>query len=202
MDEWDRQQRGGHEPVPAEKGEVQASSARSEGGSDNGVEQPRQAEPEQRSRDQLETMEERELGESELRNQLKLLSADLENFRRRSELQILEAGKRGQDRFLAELVPVLVDLQAALSQPAGNDAEGLRTGIAMVLDKLLTRLEGLGYTRIPARGQSMDPLRFEALFTVPSSTHPPGTVLDELAPGFERDSRVVLPAKVSVARGE
>lgn len=131
---------------------------------------------------------------------LKQLSADFDNYRRRSEAQLREAAKRGQDEFLRELVPVLVDLQAALDQPVGQDVQVLRQGLVLLQEKLLACIRTLGYNRIEAKGQRMDPRRFEALFTVPSSEASPGTVLEELSPGFERDGKVILPAKVSVAK--
>ena len=139
-------------------------------------------------------------GEARLREQLRQLSADFENFRRRSEAAHARAFGSGQDRFLEEVVPVIVDLRAALELSGDDQGEGVRKGIELVLTKLEACIEALGYSRVPTVGERMDPRRHEAIFTVPSTEHPPKVVLRELAPGFERNGRVVLPARVAVSR--
>lgn len=136
---------------------------------------------------------------AQLRALLKQLSADFDNFRRRSKQQLERERTRGQDLFLEELIPVLVDLQAAMAASGEGAAEALREGVRLVLDKLYQRIESLGYKRIPTRGVRLDPRRHDALFTVPTADHEPGTVVDEISPGFLRGDRLVLPAKVSVA---
>lgn len=134
--------------------------------------------------------------------QLKQLSADFENYRRRSEATLRVERLRGQDRFLEELVPVLVDLQAAVSFRTTSEVDALREGVSLILEKLEARLTALGYHRIPTRGELLDPTRHDALFTQVVPELSPGTIIDELSPGFVREGRVVFPAKVSVARVE
>ncbi len=138
-----------------------------------------------------------------LKDQLRRLSADFENYRRRSRAELERAEARGQDRFLEALVPVIVDLEASLRhEPKDEHDKGLLDGIRMVTEKLQQTLAKLGYTRIPTVGERMDPNRHEALFTVKSPEHPAKVVAQELAPGYERDGKVVLPAKVAVSQGE
>ncbi len=133
--------------------------------------------------------------------QLKQLSADFENFRRRSRDELQRAQQRGQDLFLGELLPVLVDFQAALDHGSAGGEEGLREGLGLILEKLHGRIAALGYERIGTIGQRMDPVRHEALFTVPAQgEQPAGVVVQELSPGFERAGKVIHPAKVAVSR--
>jgi molecular chaperone GrpE len=153
-------------------------------------------------RDTLEQAEPSELGQEQLLEQLRQLSADFENFRKRSGVQVQEAARKGQDQMLEELIPLLTDLGSVTRQPLMPDQVGVRRGIEMILEKGFGILAGLGYQRVATTGLTLDPRRHEALLTIASDSVPSGQVLEELAPGFERDGKVVIAAKVAVARGE
>lgn len=72
------------------------------------------------------------------------------------------------------------------------------------LDILVGHLEGLllkeGVARIETAGQPFDPAVMMAVAAEPSSTHPPQTVLEELAAGYLRRGELLRPAHVKVAR--
>lgn len=139
--------------------------------------------------------------EERLVAQLKQLSADFDNYRRRTKADLAAARARGRDQFLTELLPVLVDLGAACAPgPEEACAAGLLRGLRLLEEKLYETIAGLGYARVATVGESLDPTRHDALLAVGAGDLPPRTVVQELAPGFERDGRVVVPAKVAVTR--
>jgi len=139
--------------------------------------------------------------EQRLVAQIKQLSADFENFRRRSKAELADARARGRDHFLGELVPVLVDLASACRQgPEETSVPGVLEGLRLLEEKLYGTISALGYQRVPTVGHAMDPTRHDALMAVQSDDAPPRTVVQEFAPGFERDGRVVVAAKVAVAK--
>ena len=88
---------------------------------------------------------------------------------RRDITKEIEAGKRA---LLSDLLEVVDNLERAINAAMGREASGqeaLLSGVSMVRDQFLAKLQGLGVRRIDAMGQDFDPSRFEAVSTVPVS---------------------------------
>lgn len=84
---------------------------------------------------------------------------------RRDVARDVEAGKK---KFLADLLEVLDNLERALEAAPAEGAEGgLKSGVTMVRDQFLLKLEAQGVRRVAARGEIFDPTCFEAISAVP-----------------------------------
>src|SRR5579862_5174612 len=83
-------------------------------------------------------------------------AAELENLRKRAQRDLENAHKFGQDRLLADLLPVKDSLEMALASLGDKpEAAALRTGVDMTLRLLTAALERQGVTEIdPARGEA------------------------------------------------
>ena len=57
-----------------------------------------------------------------------------------------------------------------------------------------------GVTRIAAKGQPLDPNRHQAMIEIPSDDVEPGTIVEEMQPGYMLKDRLLRPALVGVAR--
>jgi molecular chaperone GrpE len=157
------------------------------------------------SREEATTSPEAQL--EELRRQLddkqdRLLRAlaEADNIRRRAQRDRDEYVKYANESLLRDLVPVLDNLDRALeSARATAGASSVVTGVELIQRELLRVLERAGVTRYSAVGQPFDPSRHEAIARVVSTETAPDTVVNETAPGYLLNGRVLRPALVAVA---
>lgn len=125
--------------------------------------------------------------------------ADLENLRKRYRREIEREREAERMRGAAAWLPVVDDLERALSHADGEDTpvvEGLRA----VLGEANEVLSRLGFPRFEDIGERFDARRHEALSAV-AADGPPGVVLEVLRPGYGNGDVVLRPAGVVVSLG-
>jgi molecular chaperone GrpE len=128
-------------------------------------------------------------------------AADFDNFRKRSRRDVDEAGRRGGEDLLRELLPVFDNLERAASHAeTATDVQSLADGIRMVMRQFTDTLVKLGVERVPSVGEAFDPAVHEAIQHMATEEHPPGTVAAEVQAGYRRSERLVRPALVVVAK--
>ncbi len=128
--------------------------------------------------------------------------AEMVNFRRRTDEERIANSKYANSRLIANILPVLEELDLAISHTegqAGNN-ESLLEGIKLIQRKLTGVLESEGVAAIEAVGLMFNPLEHEAVGTEESDEMEPGYVTQILRPGFRLHDRVIRPAQVMVAR--
>jgi len=131
--------------------------------------------------------------------------AELENFKRRIQRERAEALRYASDGLLRDLLPVLDNLGRAIQAAKESRGDGagvgpLIDGVEMVQRQLVDTVDRHGASRIEARGKAFDPSLHEAVAQVETDQVPPGTVVDELAPGYRLHDRLLRAAQVSVAK--
>jgi molecular chaperone GrpE len=124
-------------------------------------------------------------------------TADLENYKKRSQKEREEVQKFGVEKLVKDLLPVLDNLDRALAAAAPDDP--LVAGVKLVRTSFEQALARQGVKGFSALGQPFDPARHEALMQVPTADFPPGTVALEHARGFTLHERLIRPAMVGVA---
>lgn len=128
---------------------------------------------------------------AELLADLQRVQADFANYRRRSLRDQQVAADRAKASVIAQLLPVLDDLDRARSH---GDLEA--GPLKLVADKLATALEGLGLSGFGAEGDDFDPALHEAVQHEGDGTHPVvGTVMRR---GYKVGEQVVRHAMVGV----
>lgn len=136
----------------------------------------------------------------ELRDLLLRTRAEMENVRKRMNRERDEERRYAAMPIIRDLLPVIDNLHRALSAgQQDHDAEALLQGVQMVTRQFEETLERQGVKLIPAVGEQFDPHLHEALQQVPTSEHPPMTVIQEYERGFQLHDRVVRPSKVIVS---
>jgi molecular chaperone GrpE len=126
--------------------------------------------------------------------------AETDNVRRRAQRDREDYVKYATESLLRELVPIFDNFDRALA--AGRAAAGAASvveGVELIQRELLRVLERAGLTRYSAIGQPFDPARHEAIARVVSGEAAPDTVVQETAPGYMLNGRVLRPALVAVA---
>lgn len=127
--------------------------------------------------------------------------ADHDNFRKRVNKEREDQEKYGAERLLRDFLPVIDNLERALSHAAAaEDASGLSDGVAMTLKQFRATLERFGVKGFDAVGTPFDPERHEAIQQVETEEHPSNTVVQEFQKGYFIHDRLLRPALVVVAR--
>jgi len=126
--------------------------------------------------------------------------AELENFKKRSLQERSKLLKYKDEDLLRELLPVVDNLERALSNSPKDDMENpLTQGVQMVLRMFAEALKKYGVTEIEALGKSFDPQFHEAIAQEPSANGPSNLVTRELEKGYMYKDRLLRPAKVIVS---
>ena len=129
--------------------------------------------------------------------QLQRSRADFANFRRRTEQERAQIRELANQVLLAQLVPVLDDLQRALAAvPEDQRDTPLVQGLQLIERKFWGVLERAGVTPIEAVGQPFDPAQHEAVESVPGTAG--DTVVDVYQAGYRLGQTLLRPAMVKV----
>jgi molecular chaperone GrpE len=145
---------------------------------------------------------------SEHKNQWLRALAEAENVRRRLQRERDDAVKYAITGFAKDLLPVADNLRralAAIPQEALDNDEALRnlaTGVEMTERLLQAALERHNLKRIEPLGEKFDSNLHQAMYEVPDSGQPAGTIVQVLEAGYLLHDRLVRPALVAVAKGE
>ena len=125
------------------------------------------------------------------------LAADFENYKKRATRERHEYVALANERLIAELLPILDDLERALSAAEQHEEAQLEEGVELVHRSLAGLLERHGVQPISTEGK-FDPHVHEALLSQPSEAEE-GSVIDVVQKGYKLGDRVVRPARVVVA---
>ena len=139
--------------------------------------------------------------EAELAKQKDLyvrLAADFDNFRKRSAQETDRRAAAQKEAFIRELLPVIDNLERALSNVSGSPPEQVREGVEITLQQLNQLLRRHGIEPEESRLQTFDPHRHEAVATRHDPSQSEHTVLETFQRGYRRGNEVFRPAKVVV----
>ncbi len=125
--------------------------------------------------------------------------ADFENFRKRIERDRQEEGRRGVERLIVDLIPVLDAFNRALQAHDDPAFEEYRKGITLIRKQLWDSLAKHGVQRIEAAGQMFDPHLHQAIERLESQDFPDGFIVAVFQDGYMFYGRVLRPAIVRVA---
>lgn len=125
--------------------------------------------------------------------------ADLDNFRKRVDRTMARVVAEERAQGASEWLPVLDNLDRALSHADPDTDDPLIQGIRAVRDQAVAVLARLGFPRQDRVGVPFDPVHHEAVSTVNDPGNPEGTVVEIVRPGYGDDHRQLRPASVVVA---
>ena len=126
------------------------------------------------------------------------LAAEFDNYKKRAARERQEYTTLANERIVKDLLPILDDLERALTAVEQHEGAQLEEGVRLVHRSLASLFERNGLTEIDAAGK-FDPHVHEALLAQPAEEREPGDVLDVIQKGYKLGDRVVRPARVIVA---
>ena len=143
------------------------------------------------------------------RERLLRFAAESENQKKRLEREKAEATLYAASNFARDLLAVADSLSRALFAVPEQERDIIDDvmkkfldGIEMTERELLNVFQRHNIRRIETIGQKFDPNYHQAMFEVPTSEKPPGTVMQEVQAGYAVGERCLRPALVGVAKAE
>ena len=135
----------------------------------------------------------------ELDDRLLRLTAEYDNFRKRSQREKNESRQFANQHLLEKQLPVLDNFEMALT--AAKDADpAIRDGVQMIYDQFVSVLKDAGVEPIDAEGEPFDPNLHEAISQKETTKVDEGTVVQQVQRGYKLNDRLVRPARVIVAK--
>lgn len=130
------------------------------------------------------------------------LSAEFDNYRKRTMKEKAELIKNGGEKAITAILPVLDDLERALkTMEASDDVKAMREGVELIYSKFVKILAQEGLQMIKTNGEEFNTDYHEAIALVPSpSEEQKGTILDCVQTGYQLNDKVIRHAKVVVAQ--
>jgi molecular chaperone GrpE len=130
------------------------------------------------------------------------VSAEFENYKKRTAREMADFKKFANQSLLRELLPIIDNLElaikAAAEAPDGEDA-CLLDGVELTRKEILKVFENFHVEPIDALGKPFDPNFHEAVMREESDEHPENTVVNELQKGYLMHDRLLRPSMVVVA---
>jgi molecular chaperone GrpE len=125
--------------------------------------------------------------------------ADFENFKKRTERDRIEEGRRGVERMITDLIPVMDAFDRALQGHDDPAYEEYRKGVTLIRKQLWDAIARHGVQRIEATGKMFDPHQHQAIERLESDEYPDGSVVAVFQDGYLFNGKVLRPAIVRVA---
>lgn len=143
--------------------------------------------------------------QSQLADQHELMlriKAEAENARRRASLDVEKAHKFALEKFASDLLPVVDNLERALTFIDREDEafKGVIEGIELTMKGFLDTVAKYGVVQIDPAGQPFNPDQHQAMSIQPSADVPPNTVTFVMQKGYELNGRLLRPAMVGVSK--
>ncbi|HCT5773495.1 TPA: nucleotide exchange factor GrpE [Enterobacter hormaechei] len=132
------------------------------------------------------------------------IKAEMENLRRRTELDVEKAHKFALEKFVNELLPVIDSLDRALevADKANTDNAAMIEGIELTLKSMLDVVRKFGVEVIADTDVPLDPNVHQAIAMVESEDVAAGNVLGVMQKGYTLNGRTIRAAMVTVAKAK
>lgn len=134
--------------------------------------------------------------------------AETENARRRAQREREDTIRYGASALAKDLLNVADNLQRALQSVPSEARESddviknLVIGIEMTEKELLSAMQKQGVEKIEPLGEKFSYDKHQAMFEVPDTGKPAGTIVELMQPGYIMHERLLRPAMVGVAKGD
>lgn len=128
------------------------------------------------------------------------VSAELENYKKRTAREKAEFMRYANEKLARDLLETVDNLERALAHHEAEADPALAEGVRMTLKLLLDTLARHGITPIEAVGAPFDPNLHEAVGETHSDEVEENHVVEEYQRGYRLHDRLLRPAMVVVCR--
>jgi molecular chaperone GrpE len=131
------------------------------------------------------------------------LEKETADMRARLLKTLEDRSKQAQFNFLTTLLPVLDNLNLAVSaSETDSSVENLRNGVVGTARSFEQALMSVGVEAVPSVGMTFDPELHEAIDMAEVDADQDGRVTAEYSRGYKFGNQLLRPAKVQVGRGK
>lgn len=137
----------------------------------------------------------------DLKEKVLRITAEMQNIKRRSEIDLANAYKYDGFDLMEKLLPILDNFERALSIKQ-EGTEKFLEGFKMIYDNLQSILLSKGVTEIECIHKDFDPNLMNAVMTDTDMEYANNVVLDVLQKGYMYQDKILRPAMVKVNERE
>lgn len=131
--------------------------------------------------------------------QLLRMTAEFDNFRKRTQREKEELRKFGHKDVMADFLDVIDNFDRAL-QTIGDAEESTREGILMVHKQFVDILSRHGVKKFESKGEPFDYTKHQAISVFETSEFPPQIVHESFKEGYDFHDQLLRPAMVVVTK--
>ncbi|GJM85506.1 hypothetical protein PR202_ga01962 [Eleusine coracana subsp. coracana] len=137
------------------------------------------------------------------RERILRISADFDNFRKRTENEKLNMMTNVQGEVVESLLPVLDNFERAKTQikVETEGEEKINNSYQSIYKQFIEILNSLGVEDVETIGKPFDPMLHEAIMREESVVYEEGIIIQEFRKGFKLGERLLRPAMVKVSAG-
>ena len=138
----------------------------------------------------------------ETHDRLLRVSAEFENYKKRSTRDMADFRKFANESLIKEMLPVVDNLERALGSTSQDQPENksVAEGVQMTLAEIHKIFEKFQVKPIESLGKTFDPGFHQAVMVEETDIHPDNTVLKELHKGYLMNDKLIRPAMVVVSK--
>ncbi len=128
-------------------------------------------------------------------------AAEFENYRKRTAKEWELLKQQSRTEVILEVLNSLDDFERAFAvvEP-GDEADDFVKGIRLIYSNLLTALQKIGVSEVPALHEPFDPNRHMAVGQIDTTEVPSGNVAKVITKGYMLNGSIIRPAHVIVAK--
>lgn len=182
------------ETLEEETNEVESSEEHTEEKVENTVDMK---ELFRKKKEMLESIKKLENENSALKDRLARISAEYDNYRKRTQKEKEGIYADSIVDVVKELLPVLDNLEMSLKVEA-QDVEALKKGVSMTLAQFHDSLQKLKVTEISTE-IPFDPNLHEAVMHVEDPSYTEKEIVDVFLKGYQREEKIIRYSVVKVA---
>ncbi len=130
------------------------------------------------------------------------VSAEFENYKKRSAREMADFKKFANESLIKELLSVVDNLERAINSSANDEYvnSSVVEGVNMTLKEILKIFEKYSVKPIESLGKTFDPNFHQAISQEETEEHPENTVLKEFNKGYLMHDRLIRPSIVIVSK--
>lgn len=128
------------------------------------------------------------------------LSAEFDNYRKRTMKEKAELILNGGEKSLSSILPVVDDFERAIkTMETATDVQAVKEGVELIYNKFMATLAQNGVKVIETKDQPLNTGYHEAIAVIPApSEAQKGKILDCVQTGYTLNDKVLRHAKVVV----
>lgn len=131
------------------------------------------------------------------------LSAEFDNYKKRTSREMRDMVKYANEKFVVELLSVVDNLERAIDSASSDNADDpLLQGVQLTLSEVLKMLERQNVKAVEAIGSLFDPNFHQAMMQEEVDDQPTNTVIREMQKGYTMHDRLIRPAMVVVSKSK